>query len=247
MKQLVVTPAAGKRLIARALAKHPDVTAALETHTLVIIAGTTNGYVAEEVLAGLGEGKPFQRKGFRRGAVTPDPSPTAWGDFPGDVIIQNGKSIQGQTIFGVADDLGPDDLILKGANAIDPRGRTAVLVGHPQAGTAGAIIPAVVGRGAKLIVPVGLEKRILEDVDALATEVSAGRRGGPGLLPLPGKTFTELDALKLLTGARGRVLAAGGIAGAEGALWLGVEGTSEQVEAADQLLQDVAQEPPCEV
>ena len=39
------------------------------SETLVIIAGTTNGYVAEEILASLGQGEGFTRKGFRRGTT----------------------------------------------------------------------------------------------------------------------------------------------------------------------------------
>jgi len=47
MVQFVLTVAAGKRLIGKALAAHPAVQAASRSATLVIIAGTTNGYVAE--------------------------------------------------------------------------------------------------------------------------------------------------------------------------------------------------------
>ncbi|MGB9837450.1 hypothetical protein [Methanothermobacter sp.] len=35
--------------------QHPDLERVLEDGTLVIIAGTTNGYIAEEILAGIGE------------------------------------------------------------------------------------------------------------------------------------------------------------------------------------------------
>ena len=49
-----MTPAAGKRLIAMALARHPQVVRAMERGTLLIVAGTTDGYVAEEALRALG-------------------------------------------------------------------------------------------------------------------------------------------------------------------------------------------------
>ena len=51
LKQFLITPAAGKRLIARAVAEHPLVVRALKSGTVAIIAGTTNGYIAEEVLS----------------------------------------------------------------------------------------------------------------------------------------------------------------------------------------------------
>ena len=49
--QFYLTPAAGKRLIAKGVTALPAVRAALLQGTVVIVAGTTNGYVAEEVLA----------------------------------------------------------------------------------------------------------------------------------------------------------------------------------------------------
>jgi len=67
MRQFTVTTAMGKRLIGKGMAQHPDIEAVLEKGTLVIIAGTTNGYVAEEILTSLGQAEGFSREGFRRG------------------------------------------------------------------------------------------------------------------------------------------------------------------------------------
>lgn len=50
MKQLCITPSMGKRLIGKAMVYNPEVKRVLEEGTLVITAGTTNGYVAEELL-----------------------------------------------------------------------------------------------------------------------------------------------------------------------------------------------------
>ncbi len=50
MIQFILTSAAGKRLIAKATASHPSIKKALKSGTVVIIAGTTRGYVAEELL-----------------------------------------------------------------------------------------------------------------------------------------------------------------------------------------------------
>ena len=55
VKQFLLTPSAGKRLIGKACVAHPAIRAVLEEGALVIIAGTTNGYVAEEVLASIGQ------------------------------------------------------------------------------------------------------------------------------------------------------------------------------------------------
>jgi len=46
MKQILLTVEMGKRLIGKALAAHPAVISALQKGTVVIVAGTTNSYVA---------------------------------------------------------------------------------------------------------------------------------------------------------------------------------------------------------
>ncbi|MEW6173716.1 MAG: hypothetical protein AB1510_11755 [Bacillota bacterium] len=190
MKQFIITPASGKRLIGRALASHPTVLAALEFGTIVIVAGTTNGYVAEEILTRIGQVEGFTRKRFFRGVILPPSIPmTETGrlpdetGFPGDVIIVNGRWHKGKTIFDVVDNLKEGDIILKGANALDLAHRqAAIYIGHPKAGTIGAALQAVAGRRVRLILPVGLEKRIR-------------RSDGPGIpVEYPGSTRTAIVA-----------------------------------------------------
>ena len=247
MKQFCVTTSMGKRLIGKAMAQHPAIKGVLEQGTLVIIAGTTNGYVAEEILRSLDQGEGFSRQGFRRGMTTAPNAEAPTFDFPGDVVIRDGQWQKGQTIFDVADELQSGDVVLKGGNALDGRGQAAVHVADPQGGTILAAAAAVVGRQVRLIVPIGLEKRVLEDVNALAQRCNAPGAEGPRLFPIPGETFTELDAIKLLIGAEVHLLAAGGVNGAEGAAWLGIEGSDEQIEAAAELIQSLAREPACRV
>lgn len=245
MEQFCVTPSMGKRLIGRAMAQHPSMLRALEGGTVVIVAGTTNGYVAEEVLRSLGQEEGFTRAGFRRGIVSAPGGQVPGHPFPGDVVIQQGVWQQGLTIFDVDEDLKQGDLVLKGGNALDPYGQAGVLMAHPQGGTILAAIRAEFGRRVELIVPIGLEKRVPEDINTLAARsVQPGVRG-PRLYPILGDTFTEIDAAELLTGAEAFLLAAGGVYGAEGALWLAVDGTDEQVKAAGELFRSLAGEPLC--
>jgi len=77
MKQFCITTAMGKRLIGKGMAQHPRVRNVLERGTLAIIAGTTNGYVAEEILTALGQAEGFSRVGFRRGGSLPMPNSPA--------------------------------------------------------------------------------------------------------------------------------------------------------------------------
>lgn len=246
MKQVAITTAMGKRLIGKGMAQHPLIEDVLEQGTLVIIAGTTNGYVAEEILTALDQVEGFSRMGFRRGATVAPGSKLPQADFPGDVVIVDGVWQKGKTIFDVVDDLKAGDVVLKGANAFDPFGQAAVQIGHPQGGTIHAALAAVYGRRVQLIVPVGVEKRVFEDVVALARYVNAPDASGTRLYPLPGDIFTEMDAIELLTGAETHLVAAGGIYGAEGSAWLAITGTEEQEAAAAALIKSVSGEPPCE-
>ena len=245
MEQYCVTPSMGKRLIGQAMVQHPSIVRVLEEGTLVIVAGTTNGYVAEEILRSLGQEEGFDRAGFRRGIVSAPGAKVPSHPFPGDVVVENGTWKKGLTISDVEDELKQGDVVLKGGNALDPFGQAGVLMAHPQGGTILAAIRAEFGRRVELIVPIGLEKRVTEDINVLAARsVRAGARG-PRLYPILADTFTEIDAIDLLTGAEAFVLSAGGIYGAEGALWLGIDGNEEQVEVARALIRSVADEPPC--
>ena len=247
MKQFCVTVSMAKRLIGKGMAALPQVQAVLKKGTLVILGGTTNGYVAEEILASIGQGEGFTRVGFRRGMTVAPGAKAIQAEFEGDVIIRDGEWVRGKTIFDVVDDLQTGDIVVKGANAFDPMGKPAVLIGHPQGGTIMAAMSAVIGRRVRLIMPVGMEKRVLEDMDDLAAWANAPDASGPRLFVVPGEIFTELEAVELLTGAEAALLAAGGVYGAEGADWMGVRGTEEQEEAAAALIRSVRDEPPTEV
>jgi hypothetical protein len=249
--QFVVTTACGKRLIGRALAADPGIQDALKTKTVVIIAGTTNGYVAEEILRSIDPSIAFDRSAFFRGiTMPPGKSTTETGRLPdtssfrGDVVIRNGTWEQGLTVLDVVDQLKEGDIILKGANALDVQAkRAAILIGHPMAGTIGASLQVITGKRVQLILPVGLEKRISGNLDDLARRLNAPGTSGPRLLPVPGDVFTELDAVQLLTGADAEMTSAGGVHGAEGAVWLAVNGHPEQMDTARRLLNDIGNEP----
>ncbi len=252
MKQFLITPAAGKRLIAKALASNPTLKETFNSGTVVIIAGTTNGYVAQEILSNLNQIEGFSRKRFFRGIVLPPGQRLTdngrlpgENEFIGDVVIKNGLWQKGATIFDVVDDLKEGDIIMKGANTLDLSKRQAgILIGDPYGGTIGASLQAVVGRRVRLILPVGLEKRVFADLNELALKLNAPGAQGPRLLPVPGEVFTEIEAISLLSGAKAEQVAGGGVSGAEGSIWLAVSGTSEQVKAAEKLLKSISGEPP---
>jgi len=251
MIQAVVTPAAGKRLIAKALTNHPAIRTAFHSGTVVVVAGTTNGYVAEELLSACGNAEGFSRRRFFRGITLPPCEKTTdigrlpdENQFPGDVVIQKGTWLKGKTIFEVLDALKEGDVILKGANAVDLAHKQAgILIGHPKGGTIVAALQAVVGRRVQLIIPVGLEKRVPSDLNGIAARLNLPEAIGPRMLPVPGELVTELEAITILTGASAELVAAGGVCGAEGAVWLAISGTAKQEESVKSILADVSGEP----
>jgi hypothetical protein len=252
MKQFLITPAMGKRLIAKTIANHPAVRKTLRNGAVVIVAGTTNGYVAEEILKTHNIAGDFSSKHFFRGLNLPPKMPLNKegrlideSKFPGDVVIIDGVWQKGKTIGDVVDSLKEGDVIIKGANALNLElKQAAVLVGHPKAGTIGIALPAIAGRRVRLIIPVGLEKRVEANLNHLAAKLNAPGAGGYRLMPMDGEVFTELDALRVLTAADVELVAAGGVCGAEGSCLIAVTGEPEQEEFAEQVVASLYNELP---
>ncbi|HPN85220.1 MAG TPA: hypothetical protein PK821_07800 [Victivallales bacterium] len=250
MFQIAISPASGKRLIAKAVARHPGILSKMQSGKIVIIAGSTNGYVVEEILKTLENPCEFDRKGFFRGLTMPPSrskernSQPNKAEFPGDILIEDGHIIKSKTIFDIADQLNDGDIIIKGVNAFDIKNRkAAVLVGHPKGGTVAAAIQAVKDRNAKLILPVGLEKRISDDLEKLSAKFDSPTKGGLRLIVAPGEIISEIEAVNILSGANAELFAGGGVCGAEGSVWLAVSGTSEQEKSAKAIIDSVQDEP----
>ena len=237
-KQYLLTVEEGKNLIAHAVAVSEAVQTAAREHTLVIVAGTTNGYLAETMLAQLGELGDFTRVGFQRGANIAPGGKAATGPYANaDVVIREGKWLRGKTIFDVTDELGAGDVIVKGANAVQADRKAAgIQIGNPKFGTISPILTAVMGRRVRLVIPVGLEKRVLGDIVSLASLVNAPETSGLRLQPVVGDIVTELEAFEILAGVRATLVAAGGVSGAEGACTFALTGDEEQLERAAALI-----------
>lgn len=241
--QISLTPAAGKQLIALALAQNAHLLNAAREHTVVIVAGTTNTYVAKALLEAIGE-TGFTGTHFFRGIVSGQPVPADLPAMDGDVVIEKGRWIHGRIIQEVAPELKAGDIILKGANAVDLKtGEAAVLIGHPAGGTLTGIYEAVIGRRVEVIVPVGVEKRVDGPISRLCSLCNNPEASGTRLAPAPGQAYTEIDAIRELTGAQATLIAAGGICGYEGIAWFQCTGTEEQLDLVRKLAQQVGNTP----
>jgi len=241
-KMVILTVAESKRLIAKGVAAMPEVKKAMKDGMVVVATGTTNSYVLEELW-----GKKIDKRRYRSGITTPnvpEKDPTPQEEPIPDVVFRNGEVVKELNRFNAVNEMKKGDVYLKGANALDYKNRMAgTLIGGPTGGTVGATIGQIVGKKIHLIIPVGLEKLVYEDINELHRLAASEDYDGPSLWPLTGTIVTEIEALKILTGAKATLVASGGIAGAEGAVRLILEGTDEQVDAAVKLVESIKGEP----
>jgi hypothetical protein len=144
---------------------------------------------------------------------------------------------------------GPDDVFIKGANAIDPEGNAGIFAAGLKGGTIGMAWPIVTPRGAHLIMPVGLEKMIPSVLDASKHTGVYHFKYSLGLpvkvVPVvTSKVVTEIQALALLAGVKATHVASGGVGGSEGAVVLSLEGNEASVEKAFELIKSIKGELP---
>ncbi len=244
---VVLTVAESTRLIAKGLANHPAVVEALEDGIVCVAKGSTNAYVVEELT-----GEAIDKTRYVTGRTLPkgsDAGKRLSGGLP-DCILRKGQWDKDADSKTIVHDMGPGDVYLKGANALNyERGQVALLIGHPTGGTIGATIGCIIARRIKLIVPVGLEKSVPADLTFLSIVVrDADQRakGSPTLWPLEtADVFTEVEALEtLVPEVMVFVLAAGGLAGAEGSVRLLLQGSPEALQDAQTVLASCYGEPP---
>ena len=245
----MLTVSMGKRLIAKGLMRNEEVRNAMMNHRLLIVAGTTNAYVSEEALKALGDTTPFDQRTFRRGVTIAPGAKTTPGQAEFDLFIDHGKAFFDRTVFDIAPELGADDMIMKGANALYLPGEEAgVLIGHPQGGTLIPITAAAIGRRVQLIVPIGVEKRVERPISELVSLGNAAPGEGPRLAPIPGTTYTEIDALVDLTGcAYPEILASGGAMGAEGGVYFTVRDEEKIIDRIKSVVHELKDEPPTQL
>ena len=158
--------------------------------------------------------------------------------FPHTWVIVKGE-LKSMLLGDILDQMGPEDVYIKGVNAIDPYNTVAVLIGSKvERGTIGLVMSQAKHRGFKLVFPAGLEKLIPIPVKQAAKEAALRNvldysMGMPcALLPCDGIVVTEPRAIELLTGATAVPISAGGLGGAEGAITMVIKGDDAQVTKA---------------
>lgn len=260
LAQVLLTSSESKRLIGKGVAAMDVVKKAYKDGLIVIIKGTTNSYVAEEIL-----GKPMEKGRYARGMNVSGvfSSVPAQHSIP-DIIVERGRVREDLDLADAIKLLGPGDVVVKGANALDPQGVTGVYLGRAPAaasmewreatakstaGTIGMSLGPVMARGAHLIIPVGLEKLIPISIREVVTliadkQIDLSTGSAFGIMPTMGTVVTEIEAFKILTGVEVFNIGGGGVGGAEGSRHFLLKGDEESVTKAFNLVMSIKGEPP---
>ena len=241
-----LNPWESKRLIGRAVSKLPEVVYALSHAQLVIAHGSTNVFVAEEVLGYCPERDKYASGQVINGTLCQPES----SEKPPILRLVKGKPVppvptMDETMAGWDDKC----VFIKGANAVDPEFNAAIFNAHPGAGTIGFAFGKICGMGIPLIVPVGLEK-LIPSVKLASTQLGHARvdyfNGQKiGMLPLiNAKVITEIQAFKILFGLDAVHVGGGGVSGSEGTIVLSVEGDKQSVNESIEEINTIKGEPP---
>jgi hypothetical protein len=233
---ITLTPSESKRLIAKGVTNLEEVQRALKHGTIIITLGTTNAYVAEEILNALpGSEREIDKQRYASGVITSEGTcvvPKA--ERVKEVLVKDGK-ISDEDIENVIEELSPEDVFIKGANALDAANTAGIFMAHPAGGTIGAALGIVMARGVNFIIPVGIEKTIPYSITEAAKQVGKGRFyksvGKPvGLMPVHGKVITEVEAVKILGADAAFPIGAGGVDGGEGSVVICAEGSTAKMD-----------------
>jgi hypothetical protein len=219
--QITLTPPESKRIIAMGVKKLPIIQNALENGRILITLGTTNAYVAEELT-----GKKIDHSRYAAGYIGEKAEVVPNDRRLSSIALKNGKEVNADTIIT---EMTSSDVVIKGANAIDPDGVAGVMMANPVGGTTGGLMGTVMARGINLVIPVGLEKSIPFSVIDISRRIGIQRcsraMGLPvGMMPLAGEVITEVEALMLLGAEDAFAIGAGGVNGGEGSITLCVVG-----------------------
>ena len=236
---VVLNPAEGKRLIARAVAGLPEVKRAYAEGRLAVTGGTTDAYVLEELTGEKVAPHQYSIGMVADGLLTM----SAKEDRVPPRFFVKGEPVQMEA-RDFFKSLEKGDAVIKGGNAIDERGNAGVLVGNETGGTIGALIGIACVRGIPLIMPIGLEKLIPSVPEASAGwgQLTLNYAMGLPCWLTPVSTslvVTEIQALGLLAGVRARQVAAGGVGGSEGAVVLLLEGREKALDQAVEVVKQV--------
>ena len=239
-----LTVSEGKRLIAKGISAHSRIKQKMESGMIIITKGTTNTYIAEELI-----GLDAEHGKFMSGNISNKPFNIETNKIP-EIIIVNGKRVD-MPIKDALAAIKQDDIVLKGANLLNyEKKQAAVTIGDRDGGTVGRIQPYTAEGPGHLIVPIGLEKETygnLSDYEYVLSQNNKGygSRARPRVMVHKNaEIFTEIEAIKLFGKVEVIPFASGGINGNEGGKSFAIYGAQAEVDKVLNAISEILGEPP---
>lgn len=225
--QVTLTVEEGKEIIALGILNHPTVIDSMKNGKILFKGGTTVSKITEKFL---GVSLRISGRITSRGTVS------------SKNIIEGAHSIiynKGQwwnvdeTIVEETSKFTENDIIICGANAFDNNGNAAIMAGSPGGGKVGQSLSSWYTEGAKVIIPVGIEKIIPGDLNEIIKRTSRSGKSlswgmAVGLMPIKGELFTEIEAIKRLADVECFPIGAGGLGEAQGSSTLEIIASSNE-------------------
>ena len=246
---LTLTSAESRRLIAKAIVQMPEVKKAWSDAYLLLAGGTTNAFIAQELLDDDSIEPGLCTAGISSDGLLCVTAPDSRRSFPN--VFYKGEAVPDMTLAEALSDFHAETVVIKGANAVDPQGYVGVITAGFDGGTIPRVIGPVTSKGLLMITPVGLEKLVPSVRDAAAalggaTHIDFSMGADCGMYCLGNtRVVTEIEAIRLLFGCEASLVCCGGIGGNEGAVTLAVDGEEDALRAMlDYLEAEVKGEPP---
>lgn len=240
-----LTVSEGKRLIAKGIMVMPSVKEKLEKGMIIVTKGTTNTYIAEELL-----NTSIEHGSFVIGHFAPEGQSPVNADKKQmqEVIIKDGKLLD-VTYDEALKMLEPGDIVMKGGNLLNySMKQAAVCIGAPNGGTTYKLLPYVGEGKAELIIPIGLEKETTANLEALENTLNAGNERLNSVPKLymfrTGTVFTEIEAIRQFADVKVFPYGVGGVSGREGGISLVVAGKKSEVDKILDIVKSIQGEKP---
>jgi hypothetical protein len=253
--QVVLTVTKSKMLISKAILQHPMIKKAWSDGIVVVHPSSTVYFILEELGLTLPEGnRGLWVCGHVRslGLCLSKPmielmmgtyEAQSGGKYPFDLVFKKGVLQPSTPLSDVLAEMGENDVYVKTINAIDPQGKLGILLCVPGGGSVGNVIVNKPIRNYKILAAGGLEKLIptpIRDAGRLCRGLDRSVGVKTSMTVLKADDFiTEVTAIEMLTGCKATAVACGGIDGMEGGYVYVLEGTSQQLDTAWTLFDEI--------
>ena len=243
-----LTSSESRRLIAKAVVSMPEVQKAWKEAYLLLAGGTTNAFIAQELMNDRTIEPGLCTAGISTDGLLCVTDPGSRKSYPN--VFLKGEP-QDKTLTEGLNDFNPATVVIKGANAVDMQGYVGVITAGFDGGTIPRIIGTVTSKGLLMITPVGLEKLVPSVREAAlalggASHIDYSLGADCGMYCLgTTRIVTEIEAIRDLFGCEAKLVCCGGVGGNEGAVTLAVDGEEEKLKAMVEFLEaEVKGEPP---